>query len=94
MKWSETNSWKSTTWKGRKNGIKFDIEECHEGFSNTITGYYAFCKHIKENIVLNSLWILPEFNTLENAQMWCEELKIDKLKELRDSGIDKRKENK
>lgn len=94
MKWKSEYEWGRTCWNGRHNNIKFEIAESYEGYSCTdLLGYYAIVNSVKnEDIAFNTLWIgdkFKTFNTLEEAQDWCEKLTIDNLIQLREKGLKK-----
>ena len=65
------------TWTGRKNNIKFEINETYEG------DYYILANYIKEDIYWNSLWNKIRFDNLEDVKEYCEKLNIKSLKLLK-----------
>ena len=78
MKWTCKHEKFSTldTWAGRKNNIKFEISETSEG------DYYILANCVKEDITWNSLWNKIRFDNLDEAKEYCENLKIEDIKEL------------
>lgn len=64
------------TWTGRKNNIKFEINETSEG------DYYILANCVKEDITWNSLWNKIRFDNLDEAKEFCEKLNIELLKLL------------
>ena len=50
------------TWTGRKNNIKFEINETYEG------DYYILADYTKEDIRWNSLWNKIRFDNLDEAK--------------------------
>lgn len=64
------------TWTGRKNNIKFEINETHEG------DYYILAICVKEDMAWNSLWNKIRFDNLDKAKEFCEKLDIELLKLL------------
>lgn len=64
------------TWTGRKNNIKFEINETYE------RDYYVLADYTKEDISWNSLWNKIRFDNLDKAKEFCENLKIEDIKEL------------
>ena len=58
MKWNGKSDWGRTVWTGRKNGIKFKINESLIPFTRDVDGYYVTATIVKEDINLNSLWVL------------------------------------
>ena len=82
MKWNEKSDWGNTTWAGRKNGIKFSIYD--NGMREKVF-YYVIAETSKnEDIILNSLWVIPKFETLEKSKEWCENLTQSELIRLRE----------
>ena len=65
------------TWAGRKNNIKFEINETYEG------DYYILADYTKEDIRWNSLWNKIRFDNLDEAKEYCEKLNIKLLKLLK-----------
>ena len=65
------------TWTGRKNNIKFKINETYEG------DYYILADCTKEDIYWNSLWSKIRFDKLDKAKEFCEKLDIESLKLLK-----------
>ena len=79
MKWTRRHEKFGTldTWTGRKNNIKFEINETYEGY------YYILANYIKEDMYWNSLWNKIRFNNLDEAKEYCEKLNIELLKLLK-----------
>lgn len=86
MKWTHKSNLEHDNWNGRHNNILFKICECYNN------KYYVVCNHTKEDIVLNTLWVLLRFDTLQAAQNWSERLSKDELKRLSVVGLKNVKE--
>ena len=78
----------SPSFKGKKNGIRFDISLWEYGNKE-----WCVCAELvkDEDICYNTLWNGLSFKTLEAAVEWCENLKQDKLIELRENYFKKQK---
>ena len=76
------------SFRGRKNGIIFDISFWEYGNKE-----WCVCAALakSEDICYNTLWDELSFKTLEEAVKWCENLKQNKLIELRENYFKKQR---
>lgn len=85
MKWNNKKHERFSTrlngYKGRKNGLSFEISDYTEGWSKDHKGWYVLVCDVKTDNRFNSLWIGLWWKELEEAQKWCESYTVDQLTE-------------
>jgi len=67
MRWTENKNARGF-YDGKKGGFEFTIT-CNGG------RHYVVASHLKKDIRLNTLWIDTDFDTFEDAEIFCENFK-------------------